>query len=53
MKSFIWFLIGVIFGWVIIASMFPSVGDAMFEEGFFALAIVNSSFGFGKWSHST
>jgi len=33
-KSFIWFLIGIVFGWVIIASMFPSVGEAMLEEGF-------------------
>ena len=37
--GFIWFLIGVVFGWVIIASMFPSVGEAMLEEGFIAQAI--------------
>lgn len=39
MKSFVWFLIGVVFGWVIIASMFPSVGEAMLEEGFVAQAV--------------
>ena len=39
MKSFVWFLIGIVFGWVIIASMFPNVGEAMLEEGFVAQAV--------------
>ena len=39
MSKVFWFLIGIVFGWVIIASMFPNVGEAMLEEGFVAQVV--------------